>query len=493
MRKRIPSFALLVLLAGIQVRSHAEQELKPGDMEPYPWVEESDTLRVPKAFLAHLEFNALDHVQGAQIPWSYLSWKFIELYRLTEDETRAVNSALRRRDREVRFAAGRHMKPLEQEASLGGYRSPEGLTVLEQRRFTLEPHAEARQSIMEERDKEIARLLGEERAERLSGHSMYRMPAGSKIIENTVTVTFRLIEIAGLRSVDRVTVHWGGESFSGGPFFEEEDEFAPESLKPVLQRWRAACAEFNRTNAVAVNDSGEVRNTPPTSPAEEALKRMPPAGRSAGWDNAAPYVDIPKALIPHLGVAGIRDAQISPEAKVVFGLGADETAAVNLLFHELRVRFEKLEATQLARANVLSGRFILHRFPDLAGDLKKEWSSRLETLLGSSRGKLLDACIRETSVGDYRRFHRLGARSRPFVFVQGGSVWLNRGEKEVQFDVSMGEGQDAPFSIEFKVLEGEGAGSGGMGGPMKGFPAEVKHLFRPEMFAPRDSQRQVEL
>ncbi len=50
MRMKLSSLALLVLLAGIQVRSHAEPELKPGEMEPYPWVEESDTLRVPKAF-----------------------------------------------------------------------------------------------------------------------------------------------------------------------------------------------------------------------------------------------------------------------------------------------------------------------------------------------------------------------------------------------------------------------------------------------------------
>jgi len=255
----LPLTAILAILAVAQVRSSEDHELEPGKLEPYPWVEESETLRVPKAFLSHLEFDALEHTEGAQIPWSNVSWKLIHLYRLTDEETKAVNATLRKCDREVRFTAGMHMKPLEQEATLGRYQSPEGLKVLEQRQFALEPHLEARQSILEDRDKEMVRILGTERAERLSGHSLYKMPAGSRIIENTALVTFRRIEIGGVQSVDRVMVYPDSGSYGGGPFFEEEDEFAPESLKPVLQRWRAAIGEFNRTLPAAAKEPGDVR------------------------------------------------------------------------------------------------------------------------------------------------------------------------------------------------------------------------------------------
>lgn len=481
MKSLVGILMVLASLAASQGPSCAQDALRPGELSPYPWIEASDTARIPKGLLPHLQFDAQEYASGPGVPWSSVSAIFVQIYHLRDEETKALNNALRKLQRDRRFEEGRHMQPLEGETKFGTYRSPEGLLVLAQRSFQLSPYSDDLVPIDEAFNAEIVRALGKERAERFRGHSPSRLPPGAKVIEETTTITFRLIEFEGKRSVDRVKVYPQGRGHDGGPFFEEEDEFAPESLRPLLRQWRANAVEFSRTTGVGVgkaNVAGSLADGRASVDAKPSLDQR----IDAGWDEKVPYVDIPKSLIPRLGLTGSHEGGISPEVVLLFGLSTDDVNAVMALFNQLKIRFEALEATQLERSNAGAGRFILHRFADLAQPLRTEWTAKLETLVGKSRAKLLDSCMRSMPPESLTRMLLLGRGPDPMLRMSGWPVWLNRGEKEVSFDVRLGQGPDERFSLEFKILEGEGAGRGSVGGPMTAFPEAFKHLFHPEVF-----------
>lgn len=96
------------------------------------------------------------------------------------------------------------------------------------------------------------------------------------------------------------------------------------------------------------------------------------------------------------------------------------------------------------------------------------------------------------------RWERRIARGVPwrpagFGVLPGGSIWLNRGEKDIQFDISVEGGAEGRFSLESQVLEGKGSGSARLGGPMGGFPLDLRHLFPPGKLPPTGVPRTLGL
>ena len=76
----------------------AQEDLKPGELPCYPWIETAATVRIPKGFLAYFEFDAVEYARGPGIPWAFVSDRFIQLYRLRDDEAKAVKRRGSRRD-----------------------------------------------------------------------------------------------------------------------------------------------------------------------------------------------------------------------------------------------------------------------------------------------------------------------------------------------------------------------------------------------------------
>lgn len=472
------------LIANFATRSAAQDELKPGELTPYPWVEESDTVRVPKALLPHLEFHALDRFTNTQIPWSYLSRSFIQLYRVTENEAGKVNAAIRKCERETRFEEGSHLRALSNRASLGGYRSPEGLAVLEQRQFELEPLGETRQSITQRRDGEIVRILGKERSDALQDHIWSPLPRGSKVIESTMTITFRRIDIGGFQSVDRVIVYPDGGNFGGGPFFEEEDEFVVDHFRPVLKQWRTAILEFNRPNQSSNSKISQLPLRAPGLPTIAAQDPPHSVEQATRWDDAATFVDIPKASLHEVGLPMLRRNELSTEAMVVFGLSVQESNVVTDLFRKAKAQFESVERSQVFLIQGEDRHFVLHPFPQMAGEIRKEWLSRLKILVGNRRGELINECLRDQQVSFALWFMRPPDQRGEFP-LPIWPTWLKRGTREIQFIVGSAPPDAAKGPLKFQGIAEDGTISNADRGDIGEVPDSMRHLFDAWIGKPR--------
>jgi hypothetical protein len=280
--------------------------------------------RVPKELLPYLDFDSLAFAARHGEPIWVPTEAFVRVFQLTAPETEALAAAVTRAGHERRLAESRHLVALETPPGLGSYRGPDGLKVLEERHFILEPHEEEIARIGSNLDDTLQALLGPQRTTEFwnrcrLGHSLRRPSPNIRIAAPAAgeTWTFRLIEFQSRLSVDLVRVQAGGSS--GGPHDEAADRYAPDALVPVLKRWRATIAEYTRTNPPPSPSPEQA--SPPTSPtsttepsrlAGATPDPLPPGPAHAPWNDTTPFVDVPKSLIPSLGVPGMEDHEISP-------------------------------------------------------------------------------------------------------------------------------------------------------------------------------------
>lgn len=454
--------------------------LRRGELTSYSWIESNDIVRVPKGLVRYLDFPALNIPDDPEhLRWT-VSDVFSGVFGLTTAEIEALTILINQAKRAERRAEGNSLKPVEGQSPMGAYRSPAGLKVLDERTFLLEPPPAALAGIETNLREGLLRLLGKQRSEELWRRSTFQQslhpaPTGSE------SFTFRLIEFRGTRSVDIVKVSGGGSS--GGPLFEEADQYAPESLKPILQRWRAAIHDYRRTKPV-------VAGVGPAAPAiRKAATMVSPdanaqSSQSAGsqvtstnsaWPEGSAYAEFSKSFIPALGIPKISDAGVSPEAEVLFGLTPDEVKRVSGLFNEFRNRFELLEASHFTRQNAGENRFVLSKFPDEAQSLSDEWGLRLQGIVGERRGELLNLSTMAAET-DIRRMLFDGRTGRQ-PSVAGWPVWLLRGKKAFQITASFQKGANGTFSLELKDLEDPSGLKAWLGGPIQNFPKEFRHLF----------------
>ncbi|MGE3310386.1 MAG: hypothetical protein AB7O66_10485 [Limisphaerales bacterium] len=481
-------FVLLTLSASApgQPYDRNRPPLGHGDLKSYPWSEATEWVRVPKGLLRYFDFAALDVSKDPGHPNWIVSDSFIGLFGLTAAQTEALSLLVHQARDAQRQAEGNHLKPVDGPLPMGSYRPPAGLTVLEERTFLLEPYPSALDEIEGNLRAGLLQLLGKQRSEEFWRRSNFQRT----ILRSTAvseSLTFRLIEIRETRSVDLLRV--SGGSSSSGPYSEEADRFAPESLRPLLKKWRDSVHDFQRTNSASVaetpvpglaKDAGRPTIGNPDANRQSPPSPIPPHGNPLNvvWDEGTEYVDFSKSRIPGLGIPTIDDDdKLSPEAEVLFGFTSDEAEAVSGLFKEFRVRFEQLEASHFTRQNPVETRYVLSKFPDEANSLHDEWLRRLKEVSGNRRGELLDQCMKDTGTQFRRRRFdnpRVGARR-----MMNWPVWLLRGNRAFEFSVLIQEGPNAKFSLLLRELDVPNGLNASIGGSLRSFPPELRHYFRP--------------
>lgn len=179
------------------------------------------------------------------------------------------------------------------------------------------------------------------------------------------------------------------------------------------------------------------------APLPSAHRTEAPAASPPAWDDNAPYVDLPKSLIPTLGVAGLEDDDsISPEAVALCDLTSSEQEEVRRLYAAMKERFARLEVAHFERATSGKQSFILCAFPEDAMALQREWAEELNALLGETRGQFLDLLIRAPvtpSLHWKRRQARIDGRMGPPID-EIHLDWLHSGMAEVRLEISNSSG-----------------------------------------------------
>jgi hypothetical protein len=215
------------------------------------------------------------------------------------------------------------------------------------------------------------------------------MPTDSEVVRNppgtvsTTTYTF-VLPASNPGRVDRYTTtyteHRGGRGGgSGGRTYGEPlDQYAPETLKPILARWRKTAAKGtpvpDSPSVQVASPSAQVKANQTTTfdPANPAGSRNKETSQSVSgspsasrWDKTVPFADVPKSLINSLQIPGLTlDEELSPEAAALFGLSEDEQKVVRDLYHEMKSRFEKLEREHFERTEPGKNSFVLKAFPE---------------------------------------------------------------------------------------------------------------------------------
>ena len=281
-----------------------------------------------------------------------------------------------------------------------------------------------------------------------------------------------------------------GGSVEEMPYPQPLDLYAPESMKPILARWRkliggnqagTAASKAQPNPSTPVNLLVDTNNPM----AQTAPSPSPVAGPVRKWEDGAPYVDLPKDLLRSFNIVALTDEdEISPTAKALFGLSDVEHQAATGLYAALKDQFEQIERANLVRTKPTGYRFVVRAFPKLAKDLQLEWRQKLSQIVGTNRAELLDASIRNTSGP---RFSRLAKRNfNMAVAHQKGPSWLDRGSAEIRIDLVVDKGNDGELTIqrvEWNTDDGQQGklsirpGTGGL----KAMPERWRHLITPEI------------
>jgi len=268
-----------------------------------------------------------------------------------------------------------------------------------------------------------------------------------------------------------------------GPYPAALDQYAPESMKPVLARWRTVVAQPGQT---AANQNPENR-VAESSPAKAAVQGTSES-QERTWQDGAAYVDLPKRLIKSFQIAGLTvDDEVSPEARALFGLTDAEARAVAELYAEMRKRFEQVEVSHLERTKPTEYHFVLRAFPDQAKALQSEWLQKLGQTVGTNRAELVDGAIR---IPIQPRFTKRGMQNHnDFIRMhEKGPSWLARGMAETEIDLTVDKGADGQPIIQRLEYRsgGEGGGRGNIGvapgaGGLKKLPERWRHLITPDI------------
>lgn len=457
----------------------------------FPWSDASAYVRIPKTFLREVNLWSLA-ISNHETMEFVVTDDFANLCAVTPTERTKLTNAVAKALHTYRMAKAKHWIPSGQTADLRSWES----TVLERFAFKREPMPEESAVIYEALRQQVLAILGPERSawfwdfgQFLTGSNVGferedMSPPGHT--ESSIhTFVLRKAEL-GLE-VDWFTATAGG--FSGGPCVQAFDPYAPESLRPVLVRWRQtiADAKTNQTASAASAPRPSAREAEshtvfPTNPeaASPPLAAVP-AAPMAKWEDGVAFVDVPKTAISSFRIAGLtEDQEVSDAAVILFGLTASERRAVDELYQKMNARFEQLERAHFKRTKPAENDFLISAFPDEAKGLREEWSRALGGIVGMKRAEWLDETIQTPSGFQVRR----SARMRMGRIPSYDPDWLHRGMAETRIDIRVNTGRDGQPAIQNIHWTTEGEPFNGASQSGGQIPERFRHLLTPSMLKP---------
>ena len=463
-----------------------------GLAESYPWSERSETVRVPMSFLAQL------HIQPVQMSdrtsWQFeLREEFIEIFRLTAAEVAGVKNALDAALDEFRTEEGRHLVPTNAPALAwpGGVRGTSRATNIEEFYFSPTPFPKEAAAIRRKLEAAILVSLGEDRSRRFWTEALpwvesempsIPAPAQRADVLSTNTYTFMLRATGAIPEIQimqtHVNVSSNGRGFGGGGRHSSEalDRYAPESMRPVLARWRRMIAEASAAPDLVNRSALPIAQV--IVPHEEGEK----------WRVDLPFADLPKRHLPALRVPIFTDdGVIADLAAIVFGLTVNERRSIRDWFGEMKARFEELESAHFER--VAQTTFVVRAFPRESAALQREWLAGLVRLVGTNRADLLDRAMRvppfvtiEDAVARTEA-ELTAARDGQVPTGPKGPHWFARGSEDLRIEVVVGQDSRGAPTQRFE-FRGSSDNTGSFGHPIGQIPARWKHLLTPGMLKP---------
>ena len=511
MKKALAFVIVLLFELSLSLSAKAEDarksEIQTKQFQTYPWSEDSEYVRVTKSILSELAIPSVT-ITNHEAMQFILTDEFIKTFKLTPSEVQQVSRGISDALHQYRTVEGKHFEPADEPAKIGRGRQP-WAEADERFNFRLVPFPEEAAAIRKRLEQVVASSLGEERSKFFWENGSLLdseintftkstpLPPGTT---STTTYTF-VLPTSNPGRVDRYrttyTEHRGGRGggSDGRTYGEALDQYAPETLKPVLARWRKSAA-----NGTPKSESPSAVQALPSAQVKESVATKVDAVNSTGslkgeisisalqtasrWDDTVPFCDFPKSLIKSLQVSGLTpDEELSPEAAALFGLTEGDQKTVSDLYSEMKTRFEKLERAHFERTQPGRNSFVLKAFPEESAALKREWAEKLKRLVGQTRGEMLDQSIR-TGITPFHLMKRdakaEAMRRDSRRLFDSGPTWLHRGTAETRLDVTTGvDGNGRPtLSIDYHT-EGGGRGSGGVPGGQ--VPERWRHLLTPDM------------
>jgi hypothetical protein len=482
---------VIFLFVFFTIKCGFSKEPKEG-FPAYPWSEQSPTVRISKELLYKLPISAVTVTNWVTYELA-LSDNFASTFKLTKTELDQMSDAVAQAQYEYRIAESRHFEPFG--AAATNSLNAEITETNRVFRFQFRRFPEESAAIRNKLSAAVLAAIGPQRAD-FFWRSATELEASLPAFSNQ----FSTSEPALCSFV--LPAHFSGEveqlcedSFVR-IYVEEMDRYAPQSLQPILAKWRAdarksrerqerrlnralgviklsefACNPFkiayeksNRGESAIQPTGVESTETAPAS-ANDLLN-------GPGWNDSVAYVDISKAQLKKLKLPGlIREVEFAPETIALFGLSEQDQKDVRDLYLEMERKFEKEELVHFERLERFKNDFVLRAFPEEASTIKSEWNGRLKKMLGPTRGELLDRAIRRSMSLLVRTdaFARSRARLGLSPSIDPGSVWLERGTVEMRITARV-DG-DASVKIYYSSQNGSGTYEGGQ------IPERWRHLL----------------
>lgn len=451
------------------------------NLDSYPWSETEDTVRVPKSFLEGIDVHPLTMTNDRTREF-VLQSDFVRIFKLTTAETMEVQKALAQALDSYRKEEALHLVRTEEGPKTDpapAYR--QGPAAVEKVHYSLKPFPEQAGPIRTQLEARILSILGEQRSK-----SFWKQPG---MVEGEIrsftaanyavpeTFTFQLTDAHPGPFVDMY--HSGGGSSGGFTYHEPLDQYAPEDMKPTLARWRAAIAN----GTVGSRAAAERANAPAPEPPEPeaSSQRQSPTAPLAPWNDAEPYVDLPKSYLETLRIPGLAsDQTVTAEAATLFDLTHLEQESIRILYAEFKLKALALEQAHFKRPDPIQHRYVLNPFPETKAALEADWAERLEAIVGKNRAHYLDKSLRTPEPpwkADRRRMESPGE----------APDWFRMGTQEVIFQIGESDQHPGGRRMGNIRIEVTGQGGGSFGGYWDGkwttkrIPERWRHLLTPEM------------
>ncbi len=446
----------LALLIGVS--GHLSNRIVSGrDYPIWPWSEGSHFVRIGKAVLPELSVPSLEVRDYVSMDLA-LNEKFIKVFRLTELEIRQISAGLTNAQHRCRMLERDYLEPIS-ELEAGEFMPREkGDQIFN---FRVKPFLLSSETanIRQEFKRVVISAIGNERGffffeNGAPLEAMFRGTGGM--------IYSYLFPAIAPGEVYRFSYNAGCGGHSG-LFVSQLDRYAPESLKSILERWRAR-EKSHGTGAA-------------TRPVELRPEAERASTDNGTWDEQSPYVEIPKELLSTFVILGLMpDGTMNPQIAALLGLSSGEQNSVMKLYREMKRRFESVERLHLTRIEQGKNRFRLGTFPEKSADLRSEWSSELKALLGEVRANLLDRAFQR----DYAALEMPKRRDLLKLYLESEPPWFHRGGCEILFDFKVLDDMDRGFRIGYKVIY-SGTAVVESSGTSPDIPDKWHHLITLEM------------
>ncbi|MCI0626298.1 MAG: hypothetical protein L0387_32415 [Acidobacteria bacterium] len=259
MKQPIVCVILLCFELSLSLPAHAEapdkSEIHRNQFQVYPWSEDSEYVRVAKKLLSELSIPSVT-ITNHETMQFVVTDEFIKAFKLTSSELDQVSGGIARALHEYRTVESEHLEPAGEPPRIGPARQPWAETD-ERFNFRLIPFPEEAAAIRQRLEELVLSSLGEQRSKFfwengrfLDGEmdSFTQRTSAPPGATSTTTYTF-VLPASNPGRVDHYkttfTEHMGGRGggSSGRTYGEPLDQYAPETLKPVLARWRKAASK----------------------------------------------------------------------------------------------------------------------------------------------------------------------------------------------------------------------------------------------------------